>query len=409
MTNNFSLIITKSSLNYYVHLLMLIMVLFAGSALYSEDNVKYYIDIILGINFITILYCIYKPFLLRKSFLAFSFYPFTWWMILLFGFYLMHYALFPSYDDFNSDYVFFILVVMLNIIIWFRDISTENAIKIFISSCIWTSVLLILYIILNEWQMILLGATRIGDSAAGNVNTVGLYVGTFSLPCLYKIIIENKKKYIPIYLVQAGFMLLTGSKKTLISIILGFCIFYFFKNRLRLSHYIFPVLVALGGVYFVMENQYFYNIIGFRITDMLYTMGFDVSGGNYSHSTEIREDMMLMGLEAFFQSPIWGNGWFYFSQYSGLGTYSHNNYIELLVTYGLIGFFLYYSMFIFVLYKLYYKLRQSDLAKLFFAMVIIEMINNTASITFYESPRSYIMLFFAYLAANNLKPNYSVQ
>lgn len=59
-------------------------------------------------------------------------------------------------------------------------------------------------------------------------------------------------------------------------------------------------------------------------------------------SLETRVVMIEIGLDLWKQSPIWGNGNEAFRVNAGFGAYSHNNYIEMLSNYGLLGLFTYY-------------------------------------------------------------------
>jgi O-antigen ligase len=95
--------------------------------------------------------------------------------------------------------------------------------------------------------------------------------------------------------------------------------------------------------------------------------------------------------------PIFGGGWFYFSEYSGMGTYSHNNFLELLVTYGIVGFFTYYSMFFKVLLKLKKMYKRDNYAKLLVTMIIIILINDFAAVSFSFNILNYQVLAFGYL------------
>jgi O-antigen ligase len=66
--------------------------------------------------------------------------------------------------------------------------------------------------------------------------------------------------------------------------------------------------------------------------------------GSLNEGDILRQYYIETGLAEFKESPIWGNG-FYYSAYL-FGHYSHNNYIELLMNNGIIGFIAYYSIYI---------------------------------------------------------------
>jgi O-antigen ligase len=67
-----------------------------------------------------------------------------------------------------------------------------------------------------------------------------------------------------------------------------------------------------------------------------------------------RDERLLMigrGLELWQESPIWGHGTAQFTAMSGYGTYSHNNYVELLANFGLVGFITFYTIHVAILVR----------------------------------------------------------
>jgi O-antigen ligase len=61
-------------------------------------------------------------------------------------------------------------------------------------------------------------------------------------------------------------------------------------------------------------------------------------------SGQTRLSMIVRGYELWQASPLWGYGIDQFRYVSGFAKYSHNNYVELLVSFGMVGFLLYYSV-----------------------------------------------------------------
>ena len=100
-------------------------------------------------------------------------------------------------------------------------------------------------------------------------------------------------------------------------------------------------------------------------------------------SLEARIEMIHIGLEMWRQSPIWGNGNEAFrvtSPYAG--SYSHNNYIELLANYGLAGLTLFYIPLIAALvislrgfFRVHYVSLKNDYLWLLFAIVAVLLSN----------------------------------
>jgi O-antigen ligase len=382
----------KRFLHIILHII-LFLILFSNSVLRNQEHLKLYIGVALIIGIYAFFRGLLKPSRISKTVVS----SFAVWLLVLFFMYFFYGVVLTKYNHFDADYFFFMFVVTLVTRLLFIDIHYKTMMEIFIKVCAFASVAVSVYILVNEWSLIISGGTRIGESGSGNVNTVAVYLGIMSIPIIYKVVFERKYNYLIPYSLSIVLMLLTGSKKALLFVVLGPVILLILKNRLRLHKYILPTLTIIVLVFFMFNNEYLYNIIGFRVIDFLGTLGFNIEGAEYSNSTALRLMMYKLGYEAFKSKPIFGGGWFYFSSYSGLGTYSHSNYMELLVTYGIIGFLIYYSMFLTVLVRLKRIIRLNDYAKLLFSMLLLIFINDFAAVSFSFNILNYQVLALGYL------------
>lgn len=386
-------VLKKESKKNWFPLLVLTLIFFSSTCLYSMENRGIYIIIILAITFIVGFSCLISP----KNIENLLNQGFTWWILFMFAMYTFYGVVLTVYNEYNWDYMLFILLIVLDVMIVFGQMSSKEVNDVFTKACAIASVLIAIYLISNEWGNILSGMIRIGDSASGNVNTVGVSLGIFSLPIIYKVINERKIVYLCIYVLQVIFMLMTGSKKALIFIIIGIGILTIIKNKFRIHRYILPILISGLIILVILKNEYFYNIIGFRVVDFLGTLGFNISNAHDSYSTELRMKMYKIGWELFKQKPFFGSGWFYFGVYSGLGTYTHNNFMEMLVTYGIMGFTMYYSMFLYVLNKLVRIVKYKKSLILYIVLICMMIINDTAAVSFSMNPINYIVLYMAFI------------
>lgn len=384
--------VNKGNISLY---LLLFLSFFSNATLRSEDNLIIYMFISLFIFIWVYFRALRQP----KSIFASFFTGFTAWLFVLFSIYFCYGLFLTSYDYFNARYFLFILVSTYIILVLFIRVPKDKIIDIFIKVCSVTIIAMSLFILLNEWSLIISGSTRIGESASGNVNTVAIYLGTLSIPVLYKIIFENKYIYIFPYASSLVITLLTGSKKGIIFLLFGLILFLIMKYKIKAYKYL-PYLLIMGiAVVFLFNNTYLYNIIGYRIIDFLGTLGFNIEGANYSDSTAKRMLFIEMGYNFFINNPIFGNGWGYFT--SKIGTYSHNNFVELLVTYGLFGFVIYYSMFIYLLIKLIKMSSYDNDAKLFITIILTILINDIAVVSFSYNVMNYQILAITYIFANS--------
>ncbi|WP_034378214.1 O-antigen ligase family protein, partial [Dehalobacter sp. UNSWDHB] len=95
--------------------------------------------------------------------------------------------------------------------------------------------------------------------------------------------------------------------------------------------------------------------IGIRVEGLI--QGF-LSGEYSEPSARTRDRLITYGFELFNQKPYTGYGLDTFRLMSGSGLagsalYAHNNYVELLVSSGIFGTILYYTMYLWLIAKLY--------------------------------------------------------
>lgn len=181
-----------------------------------------------------------------------------------------------------------------------------------------------------------------------------------------------------------------GSKKAILLLILS-TIFFFFETLLQLKlRYKIVLFVALlltiNLIFsFVIENStQFYRIENF----------FDfLSGEAADESSQERSAMFISGVQMFMERPFFGNGFGAFKSLSGFGTYSHNNYVQLLAELGLLGFLLYYYIFFFI-YKGRVYLEDQLIRKLLIVILIVFLFNDLTVVTFYNKFTVLILAIF---------------
>jgi O-antigen ligase len=102
-------------------------------------------------------------------------------------------------------------------------------------------------------------------------------------------------------------------------------------------------------------------------------------------------------------TPIFGYGFGYFETHSGLNTkvqtfHSHNNYLEIFLSYGIFGFMLYYNMFIRTTLRLIKRKSKTIIRYLFLTFfLVLFIIIEPSSVTFSFMPTYYLYLYFAYM------------
>ena len=266
---------------------------------------------------------------------------FILWLSIMYTIYFIYGFLFLQKGKFPWDtmgYRFLEIIALYLIIsnMFLTDIlNFQNAVII-------AGIISTIYLTYSEGVNILLGGQRIGDSLSGNVNTVGYNFGILSTITIWFYCQKKQIYKMVLFLIFTIIMLITGSKKVLIMTIANL-ILYFWYEKKKISGWFKTILIFFIGIYAIFNIPYFYDILGSRIEAMFATL---VGNSNilYSHSTEIREEMMKEAFTLFFNNPVWGGGWNYFySQTIYEYEYSHCNYTEMLCSFGIVGTAIFYG------------------------------------------------------------------
>lgn len=197
---------------------------------------------------------------------------------------------------------------------------------------------------------------------------------------------------------------LTGSRKDTISIIiiLIFIFLFIYKNSNYLSRIILIAFMALVGYYLysLLAESYIFS----RLMELFISIGSD----NYGGSVRLRGVMIEKALELWSEKPFLGWGFDSFRYVSGFGKYSHNNYMELLVNSGLIGFVVFYSIYLVVLYKMFKHIKNKGCMNgndYWILLIICVCLFRDMAFVSYYNKLFYLNLAIIVFEINNLKIN----
>ena len=255
--------------------------------------------------------------------------------------------------------------------------------------------LCILTMYIKEGSFIGRELRSVGSTLSGNVNTVGMALGVLSLFMIYYYGISRKTAVLISAIIVMTIMMLTGSKKVIVYIIANvFTIYSFSKNKTNGK----IVMITLFSIiaYLLFGNEYFYNLLGARIIDMLGQMGFHISNAHYSYSTQVRMYMIGEAFHMWLQNPIIGGGTNYFQAHTAtLYEYSHCNVTELLCSFGVIGCLIYYIPHISFI-RHYKRMRNinENIAHFLLILVVLTLIIDWMAVTFSSFSTVYIPIIF---------------
>lgn len=260
--------------------------------------------------------------------------------------------------------LFLIFVVMISLVNYLdTDKKVVNITKYFSFS----GFLLSMYIfIISDFSVI----TRFGSSI-GNVNAIGMNIGIAAIFTIYLFLSKRKFIYLLFLVIMLSTILLTGSRKALILTVSNLIIITFLsskKNIVGIAKFVLFIICVFIICYNIIFNIPIFNeIIGIRIKNFI---SFVLEGGSDEASINVRYFMIEYGVEKFMNRPFTGYGIDNFRVFD-FGTYSHNNYIEIMVDTGMLGFGTYYLTHIVLLKDLFNSLRFTKDKLLSYTMISI--------------------------------------
>lgn len=315
----------------------------------------------------------------------------------------------------NSDNfsVWYNWAVFLNLfficILIFQYTTIQQFMRLLKNIVILSSLLNGVYILSHEYKVIIsrlpdymLGRCgyRLGGNMGINSNNIAWLFGLLALFTIYFFIEEKNWMMLLLYFFQLIIIFFTGSKNGILMAIIPI-IYYGIKSLKKLNLMACVLIIVLLVILWNMIQNIplFYALIGSRIDQFLFAIGINQMSSNSVidvSSTLKRMDMIKNAKQMFWEKPIFGWGIGAFAKYSGYGYYCHNNYMELLVSGGIVGFIIYYGYIIrrFLQYLFSHKNKYGDLIYiLLISIIIIDM----GTVNFYSRISLYLRILFMFV------------
>jgi len=369
-----SLIIFDLSVNViYSNILNIILFIFFGISFLMNKDLKFQIN-----NFILI-YFFFTAFSLSSIFWAVDF-------------------------DLAFIYSMRLVVVSLNLFIIYTIITyykIQNAILYGILIGAFFNYLLAFNIIHVNYDLYEFGRF-IGSE--GNSNKLSKIMLLSIFASLVLLSFEKTNKVFKVYLIISILLslyviFLTVSKKAIILAPLLLLASISFQNINIKKIFIFFIIIAIA-------IKIFFTFVDFSSIDKAIDVfhrrfqGFlnMLEGKQGDDSSNERIYLLKEGFVIFQDSPIFGTGLNNFRVF--LGKYAHNNYLELLVDVGFIGTLLFYGIYV-ILFQGVTKMHNIVLRKYIFIMIIILLLMDIATVSYYNKLVLLILLYIFFMIKQN--------
>ena len=376
----------RFSLNIY----QLIIVLFIVSIwAFNEEK---YITYPLKIIYIAVLlfYCFKKNRLNTV---------FQFWTLLMIA--LSLFACLIARFEPNSLYT---LVNMLQVFIigfvTFGYLDHLKKINFFIVAILIGGLVLTARLLITTPLSVFLSFERLGESIGYNANDVGNKAMISALACIFIMRrLKSKKRaflllsFLPLFAV----VLFSGSRKDLLGLFLGLFVVYTIglKNKKNLFVSLIVIFALLIFVYYlIMNNDSLYMTIGRRIESLINSF----SGGSEAGSIDIRKVYMTTAWGFVVDSYFVGIGLGQFAVLSGYGVYCHCDYLEVMCSYGLLGFVAYYAPYIIYFLKLMVKKPKTAVD---YSMISLEVVLLFMCVTMVMYISAYSIILLCLIASSS--------
>ena len=253
--------------------------------------------------------------------------------------------------------------------------------------------------------------TRIGE-IVGNSNNVGLKSCYSALIALFFLLNEKQSRrikalYAFIIIVGVFFSLITASKKVVILLLLGFVYLFLFSNQrkrfLVVTRNLFIGLCVIALFIYLVYNSTYFEYLKIRIDDLISFL----SEGDGNSSDQKRMRFLIEGFEVFKKHFLFGDGTL--SSVNYFDTYSHSNFIEILMNHGIVGFGVFYFVYPLVIYRCYkYKRVDTEGVNMsrFCLLVFVSILVLSIALVYYMYV--YYQLLLAVASSYVLNPNMMV-
>ena len=336
------------------------------------------------------------------------------WCLLFWGWYFLSILWAKNANDTMYYFNTFIQIIGLSVcmpLIIKDGNSINQVLKLIVFSLFITSMVLIMRTPLSDWGMARLGpAIGLGPNVLGMEMAIGTIITLYiyrSSPDVKK---RNLKKIICIFLMILFFMitLFSGSKKAIVMVTIGVVGYEIISTKgLKLFLKLVILLITLyAGVILIMTNENLYKVLGRRVERTILTITGKAQGNDIDNSLRERQFYIQKSLDLFKSNPIIGYGGNNFVTYMrdinyDHVAYSHNNFTEILCTLGIVGFIIYYSIWITTLFKsIKMYMRQKDPKLLFFSIInFIILVMDYGNVS-YINVFNILLLILSYLSVN---------
>ena len=391
--------------------LLTVFLLFCFTVL---DSSQYISIILLGVTILIF----FLDFLFNDMKSKFKFSLFHIWGITFAVFCLLS-SLWANNSEFAINKGLTILQILICMSVLYNHYSRNFDINILLSTIEYAGYALAVYTVffygIGFLMQSLTASIRLENEFA-NINSIGMACANAIIIGVYYVLHENKKIIfkLPFILISLTIVAASGSRKSLVVLILGITCLYLFKyvgkNLLKTMLKFAVVIGMLVLAFSVILSMQMFDLLNERMAGLIALI---TGTGAIDHSAWLRQQYIKIGLEQFCETPFFGigidNARLLLLQHFGYTTYLHNNYVELLASGGIVGASIFYSIYLYIIRKLkfYWKMYSSGKIAVLI-LLLIQLAMDFGSVSYYSKiTYMYLMIYFLFIKYGRKRMVYS--
>lgn len=300
-----------------------------------------------AVSFFTTFYISVKRGETGRLFTCFYAWLLLFWLWAFLSFFWASSASFFFYQAYINNIVQLLVVVPLLLLQTRNRDDVILLLKIFLLANLYSDALLFAGTPSSAW-----GTERVGAAIGVQFNSLGMRNAIAAFIALFLFTEKKNPLYLLCIIPFATVSFFSGSRKAFFILFMATALYlvFVYKGIRAFRNTLIVVAVLIGAYALVMTNQDLYYILGRRIENL---SSYFLEGTTAEHSALERAFYREYALGMWANSPIVGWGFNQFAaqmhaiNYSHVA-YSHCNYTELLACLGIVGFALYYWIYIYL-------------------------------------------------------------
>lgn len=222
-------------------------------------------------------------------------------------------------------------------------------------------------------------------------NTFGILNATTCMVAFYYLLYKNRFKLFHIVVLSGAFLfaMSSGSRKALLMVCAGILYLVYKKHGIKKLYKFVAIATVLIIVFIAVIQLPMFEFITHRLEQSVDVI---TGTGRGDNSSRLRLNMILDGWDVFKERILIGYGANNYRMVTRYRTYSHNNFIEMLVDFGFVGFILYYSIYWSALKNLW--TTKYDAGKALLTIFMVRIMMEMAMVSYYDKKHWILMAFF---------------